>query len=151
MSLIILELVFRMGFLSMGIQYLFSEQTVSYLQQKWLGMLPFLFKSLSVIVLMQFKVELIYIERSLTVPSWVNFMFMFFYSFDILAVLSMPLIDCANLPDREDYILGISLQISYLLPLSIASLVLLIKLRRKFTFGDLKIVIKRLYVLEVMA
>lgn len=140
-----------MGFLSMGIQYLFSEQTVSYLQQNWLGMLPFLFKSLSVIVLMQFKVELIYIERSLTVPSWVNFMFMFFYSFDILAVLSMPLIDCANLPDREDYILGISLQISYLLPLSIASLVLLIKLRRKFTFGDLKNVIKRLYVLEVMA
>lgn len=65
-------------------------------------------------------------------------------------ILSSALLNCSDISDKEDVILEMTFQSSYLVPLAIASLLLLLKLKRQFTFGDLKKVIKRFYVLELM-
>jgi len=109
-----------------------------------------LFKSLIIIVLQQFKVDLTYIEKNLPIPTSVNRFFTVFYVFDCFVVLSSPFINCADIPDVKDYLIDISLQTFYLAPISIVSLLLLLKLKRQFTFGNLRKVIKRFYVLEII-
>jgi len=112
--------------------------------------MPFLFKSLIILVLQQFKVELSYVEEKKTVPAKVNWFFSMLYVFDCFIILSSPFVLCADIPDLESYLIEISVETLYLVPLSIVSLALLWKLKGQFTFGNLREVIKRFYVLEVM-
>ena len=109
-----------------------------------------MFKSLIIIVLQQFKVDLTYIEKNLPIPTSVNRFFTVFYVFDCIVILSSPFINCADIPNFEDYLIDITTQTFYLVPISIVSLILLLKLKRQFTFGNLRKVIKRFYVLEII-
>ena len=69
---------------------------------------------------------------------------------DVVLILSSPFLECADIPDKKDAIIGMTVQTCYLVPFSIGSLLLLLKLKRQFTFGNLRKVIKRFYVMEVM-
>ena len=101
-------------------------------------------------MLQQFKVDLTYIEKNLPIPTSVNRFFTVFYVFDCIVILSLPFINCADIPNFEDYLIDITTQTFYLAPISIVSLILLLKLKRQFTFGNLRKVIKRFYVLEII-
>ena len=112
-------------------------------------MVPSYWGIMIIVVINEFKCSLKYINKQK--PLWLKALFVSIYIYFLVYVVSIPVIDS----DKEisDTVakryLNISISVS-LIPFSIGSLALLWSLKRKFSFGDLITMFRKLVYLEVM-
>lgn len=150
MTMAILVMLSRMAYLFMGVQSL-EGKYVSYREQIWIQIFPFLFKSLCVIAILKYKTHLYYIAKNELAPRYILFALLSLTILNITLILTFPLVECsANLTDRGAKIYGLTLQTTYLAFLSGISLYVACKVHKQLTFGTIKEIRQRVFFLEAM-
>jgi hypothetical protein len=102
-----------------------------------------------IVVINEFKSSLKYINKQK--PLWLKALFVGIYIYFLVYAISIPVIDSNK--EISDEVVKWSLNISIwasLIPFSIGSLALQWSLKRKFNFGDLVTIFKKLIYLEIM-
>ncbi len=150
---IILELVFRMAFLSMGMKAKKTNQpdSVSYSAQVFLQVIPFMFTALAIITMLKYKVRLNFVFKNEKIPNSVTLLLHFFTAFTVLGCIVLPLMMVdPHISDRATRITNYTVQFSYLLTLSATSLLLSYKVMSNFNLINHHSISVRVKWLEVM-
>lgn len=101
------------------------------MQQQWSEVLPFYFKVLIIINVLSFKTHLHYLNKQERTPSYVRILLLILYSTATILLFAFPLIDSnPAISDSSVQIFNLVAMLSYLIPLSIASLFAFFKLQQ---------------------
>ena len=147
---IILELIFRMLFLSMGFVSKSGGQ-VRYGEQIYFQVFPFVFTALAIICMQKYKLKVYYQFNCSTIPKSEQRVQQAMTALLFVLMLLLPSISVSRkVSDLAAKTVNLVLQLSFLLALSAISLRLTYKLRIRFDTHNLYFAKSRMFWLEVL-